>query len=258
MDIVYPYRLFDNGKELRYSLRSLKNIPHDKVWIVGEKPDWIRNVNYIPLPQRRNKWANARSNIIAACENPDVSDDFYLFNDDFYVMQEMDEIPYYHRGSIDDAIKQYRTRGLNSNYVAGLIETAAILKYAEIPEPHYAYNLHLPMKINKHQLLECIDYIRKVKPRTVPQCFHLRSWYGNFWQVGGTKMRDVKMSRTTSKFPSDRRFLSTSNSNFNARGPAYKTVTKAFPEASVYEIGRPDGVNKYQQPRISPWSRLDF
>ena len=57
MDIVYLIKVDpeNDSEELRYSLRSLKNIPHQKVILVGEKPEWVTNVEFIPVAQTKTK-----------------------------------------------------------------------------------------------------------------------------------------------------------------------------------------------------------
>lgn len=49
MDILYLCRPGEN-LELRYSLRSLRNVPHGRVWIFGDCPDWVTNVNLVHQP----------------------------------------------------------------------------------------------------------------------------------------------------------------------------------------------------------------
>lgn len=237
MDIVYPYKLSGTGEELRYSLRSLKNLPHDEVWIVGDKPPWVQNVNYIRVPQNGpSKWANSRKNILTACEHPDISDDFILFNDDFFVMEEIQYVPTLHRGLITEVVDNFKRRNVNSKYVAGLVETAEMLRWAGVPDPMYAYNLHIPMVINKAKMLECFDYLKALSLPHVPYCFHLRSYYGNFWQIGGTQAKDVKIRNNRSPVPPGP-FLSTNNSSFRTNRVFQDRLTKKLNKRSIYERG---------------------
>lgn len=101
-DVVYINRPGDENEELRYSLRSLKNLPHDRVFIVGYSPVWVRGCESIAVDPQRSKHASAESNLIAACSSLEVSDPFYVFNDDFYVMQEMETIPVLHEGPLSE------------------------------------------------------------------------------------------------------------------------------------------------------------
>ena len=41
-DIVYVYKQSgDGGQELKHSLRSLCNITHGKIFVVGDREDWF-------------------------------------------------------------------------------------------------------------------------------------------------------------------------------------------------------------------------
>ena len=71
-DIYYPViKSVNDNAELRFSLRSLKNIEHGNVYIVGYKPLWVKNVIHLPyndIPARDNKgifqgWKNQREKL---------------------------------------------------------------------------------------------------------------------------------------------------------------------------------------------------
>ena len=94
-DVVYLCRSGEN-EELRYSLRSLKNVPHGQVWIFGGAPSWISDrVNFVGVPQTdfnfrdawKTKFENTRRNLYTATQQPEVSEHFLLMNDDFYVTE---------------------------------------------------------------------------------------------------------------------------------------------------------------------------
>lgn len=247
MDVVYRYRAAGAGEELKFSLRSLQNIPHDNVWIVGDIPYWLSNARTIKVPQNgKSKWDNSRQNVIEACKHPDVSDQFILMDDDFYITQPIDEIPVWHRGSFDEAISIHRKRYPHSKYLAGMIETNEILKITKLEQPIYAYNLHIPMVIDKAKLLECLSKLEDIRPKSVPQCFHLRSWYGNCNAIGGVRMSDVKISSPRDKIP-EGPFISTSNSS--ATGEVRNFLKRTFPRASPYEGRRRlNGTNNRRRP----------
>ena len=45
MDFVYIVKEDEKNEDLKYSLRSIaKFYPENKVWIVGYKPSWVKNV----------------------------------------------------------------------------------------------------------------------------------------------------------------------------------------------------------------------
>lgn len=93
MDVIYflgnESRWQDN--ELRYSLRSIeKNLEQPgRVWIIGHKPEWVRNVRHIPFPDpyKSNKDANLILKLIRVAVEPDLSDRFIAMSDDHYVLK---------------------------------------------------------------------------------------------------------------------------------------------------------------------------
>ena len=58
-DIVYFVKDTKINEELRYSLRSLKNFPHGKVWFYGGCPEGLKPDYHIKIEQDQpTKWAN--------------------------------------------------------------------------------------------------------------------------------------------------------------------------------------------------------
>lgn len=78
IDVVYKLgngSRFDDA-ELRYSLRSLSNFRDlGKIYVVGKKPAWIKNVIHIPAgdPYKSNKDANIINKIILAATHSDIT-----------------------------------------------------------------------------------------------------------------------------------------------------------------------------------------
>lgn len=233
MDVVYRYRSTGGGDELRYSLRSLKNIPHNTVWIVGQQEPWLTNVKLLRNhPVTQNKWENSRKNLLVACQNQRVSDDFILMDDDFYITHPMESIPVWHRGTLNETLGDYANRA-GSTYLRGLRETAELLKWAGVTDDILVYNLHIPMVINKAKMLECMDYLKGMKIR-MPQCFHIRTWYGNFWQLGGERASDNKVLKTQDSVKPGP-FLSSTNAAFNSSSRVRKYLQALLPQPSRYE-----------------------
>lgn len=55
-DLVYILKQSDINPDLKFSLRSIEKFcTYRKVWIVGYKPSWIKNVEYLPTVQTGNK-----------------------------------------------------------------------------------------------------------------------------------------------------------------------------------------------------------
>lgn len=62
-DIVYFVKESDENEELRYSLRSLKNFPHKRVWFYGGCPKGLKPDVHVYVEQNeQNKWQNVNKN----------------------------------------------------------------------------------------------------------------------------------------------------------------------------------------------------
>lgn len=220
-DIVYYVRNGDRNDELRYSLRSLDNLPHDRVFIVGHTPKWVTGVTSIPGnvvttgPQQ-----TAVDNLIRACEAVDA-ERFIVFNDDFYVMEPMDAIPSWHAGPLDE--KARRTHG---GYGAAL--KVAEMRLAELGVTDaLAWTLHIPVLVVRGALqaiLSSLEPLRRVLPEW-------RTMYGNLVGATGEQHDDVKVfhRRPIPRGP----FLSSLDSNF---GLVLPTLRERFPEPCRYEV----------------------
>lgn len=216
IDAVYLVRPGDSNQELRYSLRSLRNLPHRRVWLAGYQPKWTTNVGRIPVEQGENKYENSRANIRAACSHPDVTERFLLFNDDFFVVEPIDAIPVWHRGLLVDRLEGRR----GGSYVRRMQATSDALGPDAL-----SYALHVPMEIEKGKALEVLD-------ATTDEVL-FRTMYGNRWNVGGIYHDDVKVAGRNDKIP-DGPLLSTSDGSFRQRDVG-KRIRRLFPDPSPYE-----------------------
>lgn len=187
-DIVYLLKDGAN-EELRYSLRSVaKNFPHKNVIFVGGKPDDIDPDVFIKIEQTEpTKWANTRRNLIEACKNPGITDDFWLFNDDFFIMK-----PYKHDGREADrtlwhhiAEIENRHNMTMSKYTLMLRHCAKTLKDAGVIKP-LNYAVHRPMLINKAKALEILDRF--------PSEPMFRCLYGNLTEGVTESVKDLKIT----------------------------------------------------------------
>ena len=242
MDIVYLIKADpeNDSEELRYSLRSLQNIPHNKVFIVGEKPDWATNVEYIPVPQIKTKIQNWRMNLVAAVNSELVSDDFIMMNDDFFITKQMSEIPNMHFGNMEDIIKTYNKRyPEGSDYISRMTKLYELLKDRGYAEP-ISYELHTPMVLNKHKVQQLYGDVEH-KP-----LYQFRTYYGNHFNVGGYQANDVKIfvdpvhndpayNHNPDQYLSSQALLSTTGGSFK-RGLPGDFIRKSFTEKSPYEI----------------------
>ena len=229
-DIVYPVRNGDFNEELRYSLRSLSNIPHNRVWIIGYCPSFVdqSKVNYWPRPNRESKYRNATNALeeITREIGTAMTRPFLLMNDDFYIMQPMDRVPVHHMGPLEEVIAWYKSKRHMGAYWRGMVATYDLLRSMGYEHP-LSYELHVPIPIYRKPLLEAWKAGRDI------DVLHIRTMYGNMAHLGGTYMEDVKVyhRRVTEyeKWP----FLS-SNDNVTFQ-PMRGFMRERFPIPSPYE-----------------------
>lgn len=227
MDVVYVCRDGSNP-ELRYSLRTLVNVEHDRVWIFGGAPNWI-NLAKITLQRRRqggSPYASVRGHIGAACNTVDVSDPFVLWNDDFYAMHYVDPMPLYHRGPLESVLKTYAM--LKTPWADGLRKTAALMERREMLAGAMCYDVHLPLVVHKAPMREALRLAKNVPTDAV----HLRTLYGALSGLEGVEHHDPKLMRRTHPFPRGA-WLSSSDDTF--RSTVEPVLRYLFPDKSPYE-----------------------
>lgn len=229
MDAVYICR---NGynEELRYSIRSIiENMPHDNIWVVGGKPDWYTG-KYLEVPQDVKKYDNARNNLRAIANCKDISDDFILMNDDFFVINKIDTVPYWYTGTIKARVAAIRKLRIpNASYLRMLSNTRQAIIDSGIAEP-LDYELHTPMVMNKAKLSNILDMNAL-----------WRSAYGNAYSVGGSIHEDIKVygqvkiegRNGTTIDISTEPFISSSDTSFSLL--FNQILNDKFPNKSPYE-----------------------
>ena len=194
-DIVYILRS-GNNEELRYSLRSIeKNYPHERVVFYGGKPDGIEPDLFVPYTQPGGtKWERVRNTVEMICKNDNLTEDFILFNDDFFIMKPVETPTNYYDGTLDERIKTIEGAvfGRHLEYSDRLRHLAETLKNAGVANPlNYAH--HTPMIINRKKMLETL--------KKYPNEPMFRALYGNINQIGGENMPDVKFYQRRQPFP---------------------------------------------------------
>lgn len=162
MDAVYILgsgSLCDN-LEIKYSLRALEQNMLDlrNVYIIGEKPDFLQNINHVAVKDMFEKgWQNVHVKICNACDIEDLSDEFLLMNDDFFVTDPFNgaEYPFYALKGVDGG-----------------------------PAGMQSYSVHCPIRFKK-------DWYKQlpISPEMKGH-FSLRSFYANFYKASPTFIED--------------------------------------------------------------------
>ena len=207
-DIVYILRDGKN-EELRYSLRSVeKNYPHERVVFYGGKPDGIEPDLFVPYMQPGDsKWEKVRNTVEMICKNDQLTEDFILFNDDFFIMKPVEIPTNYYDGTLDERIKTIEGAvfGRHSEYSDCLRHLVETLRSADVANPlNYAH--HTPMIINRKKMLETL--------KEYPNEPMFRALYGNINQIGGENMPDVKFYQRRQPFPIGQ-YASTADESWN-------------------------------------------
>lgn len=223
MDVVIPYRRSPT-QELMYALRSLKNLQHDKVFIIGDKPSWLSDkARHIRFRQTMDIAANTLAIMNLAACHPEVSEDFIWMPDDVFVMRRV-LASTHHRGRYAEILQAYKNRGIVSGYyIRRMQSTYSQLLRMGIKDP-LCYELHIPFVVNKQMWNSVKDHIKKDHNKL--------SMYGNINKIGGTLMRDVKVRRKN-WVPSGS-VISTHDATFGSNR-AGELIRSTFRERSIYE-----------------------
>jgi hypothetical protein len=197
------------------------------VYIIWDKPNWLKNVKHIKQwDPHRLKAMNALNKLIIAATDPNISDDFILMNDDFYILHPTN-IKYYHQWNISDHVK--RRYSMHSVYAKLLKKT-----FGHFPQGK-DYSLHVPFIYNKQKLIKLFQ--------KYDFCWGLliRNMYGNEYKVRWSYMKDCKVF-DINKFNIKNWDLFLSSDDKISNNILFKQwLYRKFPNKSKYEkvsIGR--------------------
>lgn len=189
-DLVYIVRNGENNEELKTSLRSIEKYApkYRNIFIVGYKPSWLNDkIKYIKTNQTPfvSGWTNAKLNLMVACKNDEISDDFILMNDDFIATRKIkswDKSLAKIKNTIKEQIIEYNKIQLNSRYTRSFPQTLSLIEsikgFAEV----YNYELHIPMVINKQKFLDLLNNKLIANAMNLPVTLY-RSIYGNMYDI---------------------------------------------------------------------------
>ena len=228
-DIVYILKNDYDSREIVYSIRSVcENFPYRKIWFYGGMPADITADRLVCMQQKgRNKWEKVRDTLRAICENDEITPDFWLFNDDFFIMQKVEELEPMIAGTLWERVQRIVSKrdGQESRYSLQLKECAKLLQSCGYGQLDYA--LHVPMLINRKKALQTIA--------SFPGSPMFRSLYGNHHNIGGTRIKDPKIQDAMKEPTGKELFLSTNDNSFKD-GAAGRYIRAAFPNKCKYEI----------------------
>lgn len=229
IDIVYFVKDEDENEELKYSLRSLKNfLPSEEKRVIfygGCPKDLKPDMHFKVWQHSGTKYGNVHSMYEELSQNLHINNEFYMFNDDFFVMKKINEWKPQHNGTLSEYIKRIEKNCGASSYTLRLL--MALSKMQGDGKEVLNYELHIPMKYNKKNLRELLKVNRGLNG--------VRSQYGNiFYSTISTNRKDVKIFSNTEDFTKSSDYLSTSDESWKDF-PVGEYIRNKFKIPSKYE-----------------------
>jgi hypothetical protein len=199
-DIIYVCRPGESNPALRFSLRSLANVPHNRVFISGYCPSWVRNVTAISVRKLPSKLNAIENNLRHALKHSELGDWCNYFNDDFFVLEPVSEVPITHGGPVEEFALRQEFRWRMDRTVKALADRG-------IEQEMLTYDgVHMPLPLVTERAREIL--------REIPSGVLWRTWYGNVAAIGGVRVPNTK-SRN-GEIVEGAMFLSTSNMTLRA------------------------------------------
>lgn len=243
---VYVVRPGDTNPELRYSLRTLTNLPHSRVILVGYRPTWVTDVDHVPVRQSPPTPATKQGQVhrllralIDAAPTLGIAPDqrlTYLNDDEFILTPRTPTGIALHLGPIRAHAEQYAPRPARPGNPATATHGELLHATADhVGDLAPSWEAHTPLTIRLDYLEAVLDEVDtaldhgRARPlwRTLYGTAYLLADHTN--QLG----RDVKVDRRT---PPDTwqhwDFLSTSDLSWRAHSA---TLHARYPDPSRYE-----------------------
>lgn len=221
MDVVIPYRSAPGDLELRYALRSLVNLPHDRVIIAGDRPQIIGDgVLHVPVDPIPDRYQSSTANILAACEASNA-DQVVVTHDDTFIMRPW-VFRHEDRGSLAGYLASGRAAG---GYRVALEATLDILTGLGVQDPLF-FGMHSPTVYDRVRLTEVIHEFRG---RSVS----IRTLYHNLHPAPSVTREDVKLHRWM--MPRSIPDVLSISDNVAANIGFREWIARQFPDRSPYE-----------------------
>lgn len=222
------------NNEIRYSLRSVEMFLQDfgNVYIIGNRPTWF-NEHVIEIPAKdlhKNKARNIMEKIYIACCDPRISENFMLFNDDYFLLKNISAInyPYYYKCDLNYTVK------VNVGEYQHHAQATLDLMLAN-NLPIFNFDSHYPIIYNKTKFRTLVEKLNL----NIPYGFIARSTYCNYYGIKGFEKPDCKISHPyrierIQQLNEHRECFSTSEQAINLAMQKY--LKQLYPNKSKYEI----------------------
>ena len=227
IDVVYLVASKGDHEDLRYSLRSLANVEHGTVWLVGHKPEWAANVEHLPTSHNGGtKWRRIRTDLARACAIDGLSEHFAYWNDDFFALRPT-EYPVWHRGPITCSPPRNQTR--QAKHRECVSSTGWLLQKWGIETP-LNYETHTPQVMTRTGLAD----VAARADETDIDGLQLRSLFSNIHGLPAEHVKDCKIGKPNVGITDGQVWVSTSDGSFRT-GRVGKQIRAMFPDPSPYE-----------------------
>ena len=232
IDVVYILKngIKGNEDELIHSIRSVvENWTFRRLWFVGGEPGGLIPDGAIYHEQTgATRYERVRSSMERVNECDDISDDYFLFNDDFFIMRKITEWNPLYKGTIEEHADKLLQRYVGgSKYEKQIRFSGELLKQRGYSTKNYS--LHVPFMVNKEKSEQVF--------REFPSSAMFKNLYGNVHNIGGIEVdRDTKIHYLHEHARKDQAVVSTNDSTFR-HGYIGRDLRERFPEVCRYERG---------------------
>lgn len=228
-DIVYYFQ-GEDSEELKYSIRSVEeNLSFNRIFLIGDKPKWFKETKRSIYIESKNLNLQAYGlgsvpilHLRKLLKSGKMPEKFLLFNDDFFIMKNVENWKDYYRDEKDYEQKALHNHVYHKKTVRSWIYT----------EERKAYNLHIPIEIEKEDFEKCLEFWNKLKIKDID----FRTLYGNMFIKTNNSLKDCKISLMNTEMNLDNFvFISTSDESFR-NGNVGKYIKEKFARPSFLEM----------------------
>lgn len=173
--------------DLRYCLRGIEQyVPHRNIYIIGEKPSWIKNVIHIKHedhPNEKFKERNIYNKILKAFSIEGISDDIIFANDDHLIINEIPTpYPNYYKGTLAEAVLKN-----SGSYKSTMLRTLNFLW--DNGKNSLNFDTHTPIVYNRDKFKAAFNNAKFDEAFG----YGIKSIYANMNDIEGEFMEDCKL-----------------------------------------------------------------
>lgn len=234
--LMVPYiKGYDDGVELRYSLRSISQNARGldiELTLIGDRPSWYTG-DHIPSQadqQQPSRTRRVAAKVLEGCQRAGTTEFIHL-DDDYLLMRPVESIeefsPVAHRDELlKDQVREWRTSG--GSWYKQLKETLQYLTDKGVDNA-WSWELHKPIRVDPTQGSELI---RDIWSRPDLLNVGWRTVYGSLATHPEEPKPDHDSIVMANRFPKGSVWASMTEAGWIRNG---KRIASAFPRASKWE-----------------------